>query len=95
MKEKLVLITFAVICILNVISFIAYGVDKRKAVKGAFRIPEATLLLFAVIGPMGALIGMRTFRHKTQKPKFFIGVPLILIFEVGVLIFLVNITTRT
>lgn len=50
--------------------------DKRKAIKNAWRIPEATLMGIALIGgSLGCLIGMRIFRHKTRHPKFSIGLP--------------------
>lgn len=67
----------------NVIAFGAYGIDKRKAVKDKWRIPEKTLLLLAVFGgSIGALLGMHAFHHKTRKNKFRIGVPLILVLQV-------------
>lgn len=72
----LLIIVFA---LTNLAAFVAYGVDKRKAVKGAWRIPEATLLLLAALGPLGAFLGMELFRHKTRKPKFRYGVPALLL----------------
>ena len=58
-------------------------VDKRKAIKNKWRIPEATLLFWAAIGgSAGSLLGMYTFRHKTKHPKFTIGVPAILIAQI-------------
>lgn len=76
--------------VINIVVFIIYGVDKLKAKKKAWRIPEATLLIAAVFGPVGALLGMRIWHHKTKKPKFFITVPLILVLEIiiAVLLFL-------
>lgn len=59
-------------------------VDKRKAVKKKWRIPEATLLFWAAIGgSVGALTGMYVFRHKTKHPKFTLGVPAILIAQIA------------
>ena len=66
---------------LNVVSFAAYGIDKYKAVHHRWRIPEATLIGFAVVGVIGALAGMKVFRHKTRKNKFRIGVPVIFVLE--------------
>lgn len=64
--------------IINIIAFILYGLDKKKAVEGKWRIPESTLIGVAVIGgSVGAFAGMRFFHHKTQKPKFFLGLPII------------------
>ena len=52
--------------------------DKRKAIKNAWRIPEATLISVALLGgSLGCLMGMRIFRHKTRHHKFSIGLPLI------------------
>ncbi|MBQ6574896.1 MAG: DUF1294 domain-containing protein [Lachnospiraceae bacterium] len=71
-----ILLYFAVI---NVAGFLSMAVDKSKARRNKWRIPEATLFLFAVFGgSLGCLLGMRIFRHKTQKPKFYIGIPIIL-----------------
>ena len=65
--------------IINIIAFGMYGVDKQKAIKKQWRIPEAQLLAVAAIGgSAGALFGMQFFHHKTRKWKFRLGVPLIL-----------------
>lgn len=70
----------------NIVAFVAYGADKMKAKNHQWRIPEATLLGLAVIGgSVGALAGMYIFHHKTRKPKFAIGVPLILMIQVAAL----------
>ena len=62
--------------IINIAAWIMYGLDKWKAKSGAWRIPERTLLLTALAGgSAGALAGMLLFHHKTRKPKFMIGVP--------------------
>lgn len=63
--------------IINIAAWIMYGLDKWKAKSGAWRIPERTLLLTALAGgSVGALAGMLLFHHKTRKPKFMIGVPM-------------------
>lgn len=60
--------------------------DKKKARRGAWRIPEATLLGIAVLGgSIGAIIGMYLFRHKTRHLKFSLGLPLILAVQIGLL----------
>ena len=57
--------------LVNVVTFIIYGIDKYKAIKEKWRIPEATLLLMAVFGgSIGAWLGMRVFHHKTMHKKF-------------------------
>lgn len=76
------------VCI-NAITFIVYGIDKLKAIKGRWRIPESELLSLAFVGGApGALLGMVFFRHKTRKMKFRIGVPLMLILEVIAVIYI-------
>lgn len=64
--------------IVNICAFGAMGIDKRRAIKGKWRIPERTLFLWAALGgAWGSLIGMRAFRHKTKKTAFRIGIPLL------------------
>ena len=71
----------------NIIVFAAYGFDKHKAKRGKWRISENALLLMAAfMGGMGALFGMRIFRHKTKHLKFKIGVPLLLVFNITVVV---------
>ncbi len=74
------------ICVINVMAFFLYGLDKQKAKRHKWRIPEATLLGVAVLGgSIGAFLGMRIFHHKTKKAKFYVGVPLIFVLQmVGV-----------
>ena len=63
----------------NVIGFALMGIDKHKARVGAFRIPEGTLFVVAIIGgSIGSIIGMYTFHHKTRHWYFVYGMPLIL-----------------
>lgn len=75
---------FAVyLIVINIATFIVYGVDKSKARKNEWRISEKVLILLAVVGgSVGALLGMYAFHHKTQHFKFSIGVPLILVLQV-------------
>ena len=75
---------------INIIGFLAMGIDKFKAQKGWWRIPEATLMtLCALGGGIGTIAGMYTFRHKTKKMKFTIGMPTILIVEIITIIYIV------
>lgn len=68
----------------NILAFVLFGIDKQKARCNAWRIPEKTLILSAVIGgSAGAILGMRFFRHKTRKPKFAVGVPVILLVQIA------------
>lgn len=69
--------------IINLIGFFIMWLDKRKAKKGAWRIPEKTLFVITALGGgIGTIAGMYTFHHKTQKIQFVIGFPLITILEV-------------
>lgn len=69
--------------LINIVGFGAMGIDKRKAKKQKWRIPEARLFLLAAIGgSLGSWAGMYAFRHKTKHRKFVIGMPAILIAQV-------------
>lgn len=73
----------------NVVAFAAFGIDKYKAKRGLWRISEATLLLLAVVGgSIGALMGMRIWRHKTQHAKFRYGLPLIILAQIALIYYL-------
>ncbi len=73
----------------NVITFFVYGIDKLKAKKSWWRIPEATLLLLAAIGgSVGAWAGMKVWHHKTLHKKFKYGVPAILLLQIALAVFL-------
>jgi len=77
-----------VICI-NLFTFFVMWLDKRKAKKGKWRIPENSLLLFVLLGGgIGGIAGMYVFHHKTNKARFAIGFPLILICEILLIILL-------
>lgn len=73
---------------INLIGVLIMYLDKRKAKYGRWRIPEKTLILIALLGgSIGCLIGMYTFRHKTQKIKFILGYPTILIAEIILIVY--------
>ena len=66
----------------NVITFFLYAIDKWKAKRSKWRIPEDTLLGLAVIGgSIGALLGMKIWHHKTMHKKFRFGIPAIIIIQ--------------
>lgn len=80
---------FAYLILINALSFLLMLVDKFKAKKKLWRIPEATLMGFALLGgSVGALLGMYTARHKTRHPKFTVGIPAILTVQLAALLFL-------
>lgn len=69
-------------CVINLVAVFLYGLDKYKAKKDRWRIPEKVLIGIAMIGgSIGALVGMKMFHHKTKKMKFYLGVPVILILQ--------------
>lgn len=75
----------------NLLTFIVFGVDKWKAVHGKWRIRVSTLLgLSAIGGAAGGLLAMYSFRHKTQKVLFKIGLPVMLLVQTGLLCYLIG-----
>ena len=74
--------------LINAAGFLLMLVDKYKAKRNLWRIPEATLMGVAAIGgSIGTIAGMNLFRHKTKHPKFYIGLPVILALQI-ILIYL-------
>ncbi len=74
---------FLYLIFVNILGFILMGIDKYKAKKRAFRIPEATLFIVAAIGgSIGSIIGMYLFRHKTRHWYFVYGMPAILLLQI-------------
>ena len=76
--------------IINILSFLAMWIDKNKAKKGKWRISEQALFTLVLLGGgIGGIAGMYAFRHKTQKAKFVIGFPFILIFEIIAVLYII------
>lgn len=79
----------ALICyivVINLVSFMMFGIDKYKARRGQWRISEATLLAVAAIGgSIGAWMGMKVWHHKTLHSKFRYGVPIMLLVHVALM----------
>ena len=83
--QQIVIIYLVVI---NVVTFIIYGIDKVKAKQKKWRISEAMLLGLAIIGgSIGAWLGMKLWHHKTLHNKFRLGIPLILIVQIVLILF--------
>ena len=81
--------TICYLLAVNIVTFLLYGIDKYKAKKGKWRISEATLLTMAAIGgSIGAWAGMRLWHHKTMHKKFKYGIPLIIIMQVALAVYL-------
>lgn len=71
------------VLVVNVVTFLVYGIDKYKSRHGKWRIPESTLLAWAVVGgSVGAWCGMKIWHHKTLHRKFRYGVPVILVLQI-------------
>ena len=74
---------------INVVAFIVYGIDKYKAKKAKWRIPETTLLFLAVLGgSIGAWMGMKVWHHTTIHKKFKYGIPAILLIQIALMAYL-------
>ena len=81
--------TICYLLAINIATFFLYGIDKYKAKKSKWRISEATLLTMAAIdGSIGAWAGMRPWHHKTMHKMFKYGIPVIIIFQVALAVYL-------
>ena len=82
---KIILVWFAVISIVAVIITVA---DKRKARRGAYRVSEAALMVVAALGgSVAMLVAMQIIRHKTKHVKFMLGIPIIILFQTIVAVY--------
>lgn len=87
MDKIITTILILYLLLINALGLLLMLIDKKKAKKGAWRIPEATLMGVAAIGgSLGVLAGMKLCRHKTKHPKFFVGVPVIIALQVAAVI---------
>ena len=88
-----------ILIVINIITFLVYGIDKWKAKQAKMRIRETALLTLAVLGgSIGALLGMKVWHHKTMHKKFFAeqsgkaerkyGLPLILLAQIAIIYFI-------
>ena len=85
MNTRTMLILYFIV--MNLIGLSAMVIDKIRAMERRFRIPESVLLIIAVLGgSIGCIAGMIVFRHKKRKVKFRIGLPLILILQIGAIL---------
>ena len=83
--------TICYLLAINIATFLLYGIDKYKAKKNQWRISEATLLTMAAIGgSIGAWAGMRLWHHKTMHKKFKYGIPVIIIMQVALAVYLLT-----
>ncbi len=71
------------ILVINLISFCIMGWDKKCAINNNYRISEKEIFIISILGgSIGTLIGMIIFHHKTQKKKFQLGIPVILVIQI-------------
>ena len=95
MPRELWLMLGLYLLIVNLAAFLLMGVDKARAKKDRWRVPEKTLFLPVVLGgSVGGILGMRVFRHKTQHWYFRIGFPLILVLQIALVVGLVWLVLR-
>lgn len=89
MSDTIRWILFVYLFLMNLIGFLSMLIDKRRARKNVWRIRERTLFLLAILGgSIGSLSGMYVFRHKTRHWYFVLGMPLILILQTALTIFI-------
>jgi len=85
--DTVIMSIVVILVVWNIVVFAMYGIDKSKAKRGSRRISEKTLLIAtALMGGLGAFLGMVLLRHKTKHLKFKIGVPLLLIINIAVVV---------
>lgn len=85
-----ILIVIAYLVVINIAGFASMGIDKSKAKRHAWRIPEATLFSIALLGgSIGSILGMQLFRHKTKHWYFVVGMPVIFFAQLALAIFLI------
>ena len=90
LNSPLLLLLIVYLIIMNIAGFASMGIDKAKAKKHAWRIPEATLFAIALLGgSIGSIIGMQLFRHKTKHWYFVVGMPVIFFLQLALAIFLI------
>ena len=93
MAQKIFCIVLIYLAAINLITFFVYGIDKWKAKRSKWRIEESTLLWWAMLGgSIGALLGMKTWHHKTLHRKFTWGIPAILLAQLAIVCIIVYYT---
>ena len=86
LSDVLTIIGLYIICV-NLLGLVYFFIDKQKAKRQSWRTPEATLFTIALFGgSIGCLLGMYLFHHKTAKPRFYIGMPVILAVQVLIVV---------
>ncbi len=85
----LILLPAGYLVVINLVGFVIMGVDKKRAIRGAWRISEASLFLTAILGgSLGCILGMQHFRHKTKHWYFKYGMPAIWMVQIIIILLL-------
>lgn len=85
MPATITIVVIAYFLIMNIVGYVSMGLDKLKAKRHAWRIPEATLFSIAILGgSVGSIFGMFHFRHKTKHWYFVIGLPTIALIQLAI-----------
>ena len=78
-------------CMINGLGFVTMGLDKRKARKEQWRVPERNFFIIALLGgSLGCWLGMQWFHHKTLHKRFAVGIPMIFIVQVFILVVVIG-----
>ncbi len=89
MSEPLLILIIAYFIVMTIAGFASMGIDKAKAKKHAWRVPEATLFAIAILGgSIGSILGMYHFRHKTKHWYFVAGMPIIFFIQLAIAVYL-------
>lgn len=89
MSDNIIILLVVYFLIMTIIGYVSMGMDKAKAKKHAWRIPEATLFSIAILGgSIGSILGMYHFHHKTKHWYFVIGMPVIFFIQLAIAIYL-------
>ena len=89
MPQNLLKYVLYYLAAINLVTFLVYGIDKLRAKRGAWRIPEKTLFILPLLGgSVGAIAGMKVFHHKTKHWYFKYGLPLILLLQLAPIVWL-------
>ncbi len=90
-NSQIIIIIFFVFVVINILSFTLFFIDKKRAVRGKYRISEGSLLTISLLfGALGSYLGMQIFSHKTKKAKFQLGLPLLIFLNLIVLYYLMS-----
>ena len=89
MSDNIIILLIVYFLVMTIIGYVSMGVDKAKAMKHAWRIPEATLFSIAILGgSIGSIMGMYHFRHKTKHWYFVAGMPIIFFIQLAIAVHL-------